>query len=115
MSTQRALSAYRSAIRASKIAFNGDARMLQGARDAIRAGMAQESKQPVEERIAHLEEVAKFVRQNIAQGIPDETGRFTLNIHKDIELGDNDTIKGSKLDLGSLAGKGASKCCSSKD
>ncbi|KAL1610407.1 Mitochondrial zinc maintenance protein 1, mitochondrial [Paraconiothyrium brasiliense] len=59
--------------------------------------------------IAHAEEVAKFLKENVVQGQATDTeGSYKLNIHEHTERGNNEDIK--------KAGKGntlaGSKCCS---
>lgn len=109
-SSLRALNAYRHGLRASKVAFNGDSRMLLAARQKMRDGMVNppNPELPVDKQIQHLEEVANFLRQNLVQG--KKTGseqRYALNIHRDTELGDNETINETKKTLAAQGGG----CC----
>ncbi|KAI0020028.1 hypothetical protein F4780DRAFT_779951 [Xylariomycetidae sp. FL0641] len=94
-----ALPAYRHLLRAARIAFQGDARVLSAATASIREGFrtnaALDPSDPaVPGAIQHAEEVAQILRQNIVQGqkaAEDDT--YKLRIHKDTERGDNDSVK----------------------
>ncbi|KAI0839406.1 hypothetical protein F5Y06DRAFT_295431 [Hypoxylon sp. FL0890] len=92
-----ALPAYRSLLRAARIAFQGDERVLTAARASIREGfLANASLEPTNPElpgaIKHAEEIAAILRQNIVQG-KKEGDRYRLRIHEDTERGDNDTVK----------------------
>lgn len=106
--SRSAISAYREALRATAVAFKGDAKVLSAARQRIREGyelnreLADSEK--VEKAITELREVAKFLVQNIVQGEQKEDGKYFLKFHSKTELGDNETIKHSKKEMGSLAG-----------
>ncbi|ODQ45523.1 hypothetical protein PICMEDRAFT_16828 [Pichia membranifaciens NRRL Y-2026] len=102
-STQRALAAYRSALRATRVAFTTDTSTLAAARTNIKQEMRAEksSTNPdytPAQRIELLEQVGAFLRRNIVQGVKrdDSEGRYALNIHQDTELGDNNEIKKNK-------------------
>lgn len=113
MSLSNAFTAYRNLLRASRIAFRSDLEVLQAARSKMREEFAQkDSDKPVEERIEHANAVAKFLVQNVVQGVRREEDKYTLNIHNRTELGDNNTIKQKKSDMGSLAGATTTKRCS---
>lgn len=43
--------------------------------------------------IEEAKSVATILRQNLVQGEQEEADRYKLNIHDEIERGDNDTIK----------------------
>lgn len=106
----KALNAYRHGLRATRVAFNGDSRMLLAARHKMRDGMINppNPELPVDKQVEHLEEVARFLRQNLVQGKKSGSEqRYALNIHKDTELGDNETIKITKQTLASQGGG----CC----
>ena len=126
-----ALAAYRHLLRATRIAFQGDFHLLHAARTQARAGFDNlSSLDPSSEEalkgIQHAEGVAEILRHNIVQGkqvegsdvlrmaylysrlvqcaTDDGTG---LNIHKDTERGDNDTVKnprgkGGKVKVGGV-------------
>ncbi|KAI1372469.1 hypothetical protein F4677DRAFT_263592 [Hypoxylon crocopeplum] len=92
-----ALPAYRGLLRAARIAFQGDSRVLNAARSSIREGFrANASLEPtnpeVPGAIKHAEEVAALLRKNIVQG-KKEGEVYKLRIHEDTERGDNDTVK----------------------
>ena len=100
MSTRtKALNAYRHGLRATRIAFRNDAEVLLAARAKMRSGMLchPDPKLTTEDQIQHLEDVAVFLRRNLVQGkkvdgSSTKEPRYHLNIHKDTELGDNETI-----------------------
>ncbi|KAJ9133899.1 hypothetical protein NKR19_g8875 [Coniochaeta hoffmannii] len=107
-----ALVAYRHLLRAARIAFDGDTRVLTAATEQIRQGFQDKrflspSDPEVQAAVQHAEEVASFLRSNVVQGRK-EGDVYKLRIHDDIERGDNDTIK--------IGGKTVKfeggKCCS---
>ncbi|KAK4454738.1 mitochondrial zinc maintenance protein 1, mitochondrial [Podospora aff. communis PSN243] len=92
-----ALQAYRQLWRAANIAFQGDFRVLDAARQQIRQGFREKATLPpsdpqIQPALKHAEEVAHFLRTNLVQG-KKEGDRYVLRIHDDIERGDNDTVK----------------------
>ncbi|KAI0101101.1 hypothetical protein F4814DRAFT_105692 [Daldinia grandis] len=92
-----ALQAYRGLLRAARVAFQGDERVLTAARASIRetfrVNASLESTDPeLPGAIKHAEEVAAILRQNIVQGKKDGE-IYKLRIHEDTERGDNDTVK----------------------
>lgn len=114
---QRALKAYREALRSTRIAFTNDIKTLNAARNQIRDEMKSPKsisnpKLDTVQRVELLEQVSKFLRHNVVQGVKKNTveSRYTLNIHKETELGDNEEIKTKKstLSAGAAAGGG---CC----
>lgn len=100
MSTRsKALNAYRHGLRAARIAFQNDTEVLLAARAKMRSGMLSppNPKLTTEEQVQHLEDVAVFLRRNLVQGKKVDCAnkkepRYHLNIHKDTELGDNETV-----------------------
>ncbi|KAF3768606.1 hypothetical protein M406DRAFT_251321 [Cryphonectria parasitica EP155] len=110
-----ALAAYRNILRATRIAFQGDERVLSAARLQARTMFREKaSLQPADPAVApaiqHAEAVAEALRANVVQGSQQGDGStYKLRIHEYTERGDNDTI--------TLAGmkKAASGdgCCSS--
>lgn len=60
-----------------------------------------------ESKLQHAREVAKVLRTNVVQGKRDEAkpDTYDLRIHKDIELGDNETIRQQKSQPGSSVEK----------
>ncbi|KAK6200515.1 mitochondrial zinc maintenance protein 1, mitochondrial [Scheffersomyces amazonensis] len=121
LSSASAKSAYRNALRATRIAFRQDIPILQGARLQIKQGFEKhrnlDSLDKIEEEITKLNEVSQFLIKNIVQGEKQSDGKYFLNFHEKTELGDNETIKqGGKSNLGSLAGAKGSKVkkCSDK-
>lgn len=104
------IQAYRSALRATKLAFRNDVTVLESARAKIKEGILEHKDlvgDAMNVEINKLNEVSKFLTMNIVQGQLQEDGRYYLNFHDKTELGDNETIKQGKKhdDMGSLAGK----------
>ncbi|KAH8907380.1 mitochondrial zinc maintenance protein 1, mitochondrial [Coniochaeta sp. PMI_546] len=109
-----ALVAYRNLLRAARIAFDGDTRVLTAAREQIQQGFRDMRSLPasdpaVQAAVQHAQEVASFLRSNVVQG-QKEGDVYKLRIHDEIERGDNDTIK--------IGGKTVKieggKCCSDR-
>ncbi|RVX75465.1 Mitochondrial zinc maintenance protein 1, mitochondrial [Exophiala mesophila] len=94
-----ALAAYRHLLRATRIAFAGDFPLLHAARSQARAGFQNlssldPSSDEAVKAIAHAEGVVDVLRHNVVQGKQVEgSDVLKLNIHKDTERGDNDTVK----------------------
>lgn len=114
-----ALQAYRNSLRATLMAFKGDTEVLSAARAKIKQGILDNKSltgTTCDEEIQKLEEVNKFLVQNVVQGQRQQDGKYQLNFHSNIELGDNETIKQGNKNLGSLKGTGTSsiKKCSDK-
>lgn len=118
MSRIQALSAYRNALRATRIAFEGelslfflsgipitnknigDVALLNASREQIRQGFHKpDLKKTDEKRIKELNDIAKFLVSNIVQGKKNESGKYKLNIHEGTELGDNESVKKAKQQL----------------
>ncbi|PYH91995.1 mitochondrial zinc maintenance protein 1, mitochondrial [Aspergillus ellipticus CBS 707.79] len=97
-STVSARSAYRQLLRATRIAFHNDTRVMLGARQEARRNFDNHPRVGIDTpmQINHAIEVANILRHNIVQGAReqgDENARWELNIHDDIERGDNDSVK----------------------
>ncbi|KAH3683562.1 hypothetical protein WICPIJ_005458 [Wickerhamomyces pijperi] len=112
--SSRGLRAYRDVLRAAKVAFNGDVKVLTAAREEIQRGFRNpDLSLTEEERLSHVEGVSKFLLSNIVQASKEPEGaKYRLNIHEHTELGDNDTVfknKG-KQTLGGGNGQFAG-CC----
>ncbi|KAL5365040.1 mitochondrial zinc maintenance protein 1, mitochondrial [Aspergillus floccosus] len=93
-----ARSAYRQLLRATRIAFRDDVRVLIAARQEARRNFDSHRRQGIDTpmQINHAIEVANILRHNIVQGVresEDEAARWELRIHDEIERGDNDSIK----------------------
>jgi len=91
-------SAYRSLLRSAAVAFRGDERVLTEfrlkARNDFIGGRATAEESEYLVQLSHAFEVARFLRRNVVQGINEtESDSWTLRWRKDIELGDNETIK----------------------
>lgn len=125
-----ARAAYRHLLRATRIAFDGDYTLLHAARVQARSGFdslssLDPSSEEAQKHIQHAEGVATILRHNLVQGqqvegsdaistmkfcrdCDNHTDHFIeLNIHKEIERGDNDTVKnplakGGKVKVGGL-------------
>ncbi|KAJ2925218.1 hypothetical protein H1R20_g11870, partial [Candolleomyces eurysporus] len=99
-----ARSAYRDVWRASSVTFRGDDAVLQAFRQKMRldaVNAAQEAKVPesYEQYTKLFREIGVVLRKNIVQGVKvgesDGKDLYRVNIRKETELGDNDTIKNS--------------------
>ncbi|CCK72580.1 Mzm1p KNAG_0K02170 [Huiozyma naganishii CBS 8797] len=100
-----ALTAYRHALRAARVAFQGDTAVLLAARSQMRSGMLDPPDKTLSpaQQAQYMEDVATYLRRNVVQatrvntagGPPEQhhQPRFHLNIHGDTELGDNDSIR----------------------
>ncbi|KAK4936626.1 Mitochondrial zinc maintenance protein 1, mitochondrial [Elasticomyces elasticus] len=94
-----AKAAYRHLLRATRVAFEGDYTLLHAARVQARTGFdslssLDPSSEEAQKQIQHAEGVASILRHNLVQGQQVEgSDAIKLNIHKDIERGDNDTVK----------------------
>ncbi|KAA8650137.1 hypothetical protein EYZ11_008769 [Aspergillus tanneri] len=93
-----ARSAYRQLLRATRIAFRDDSRVLIAARQEARRNFDSHPRVGIDTpmQINHAVEVADILRHNIVQGTRDaenEAAKWELRIHDDIERGDNDSIK----------------------
>ncbi|MCJ1425851.1 Mitochondrial zinc maintenance protein 1, mitochondrial [Sticta canariensis] len=116
-----ALAAYRNLLRSTKIAFQGDSRVLHAARQSARQNFNEHrllapSSAEAEARIAHAEETALVLRRNVVQGervdgteagVGVDGGKYQLRIHSEIERGDNTTIKRGGGPKGQIIGE----CC----
>lgn len=106
MSTTKA--AYKQALKSVNTSFKNDAPILIAAKQQIKqqiyANQHLTNKTELDEAIAKLNEVSKFLLQNIVQGELKDDGRYFLKFHEKTELGDNDTIKQKKTEMGSLSG-----------
>ncbi|CUM64689.1 uncharacterized protein PRCAT00002298001 [Priceomyces carsonii] len=110
-----ALNSYRTALRAAKLAFHGDVPVLSAAKIKIREGFEQnrklEDEAEIKDAIDKMNEVSKFLVQNIVQGEQQQDGKYFLNFHEKTELGDNESVKEShRAKMGSLAGTKVKKC-----
>ncbi|KAJ5301508.1 hypothetical protein PENANT_c002G05823 [Penicillium antarcticum] len=101
MSTATAVSAksaYRQVLRATRVVFHNDLPVLLAARQEARQNFEKNRRPAVDTgmQINHAIEVANILRHNIVQGSRakgDENAKWELNIHEQIERGDNDSIK----------------------
>ncbi|MCJ1363093.1 Mitochondrial zinc maintenance protein 1, mitochondrial [Acarospora aff. strigata] len=111
-----ALAAYRQVLRSTRIAFQGDERLFSAARHEARKRFDSSCQLPAGSEgavagIAHAEDVARILRQNVVQGQQvDERGeKYQLRIHEDTERGDNDTVK-----MAGLANQTPGQCYASR-
>lgn len=77
-----ALQAYRSLLRATRLTFQGDERLLTNARDQIRAGFREKaalspSDPAVAPAVQHAQQVAAMLRENVVQGRNEGDGRYS--------------------------------------
>ncbi|KAK4871162.1 hypothetical protein LT330_000399 [Penicillium expansum] len=104
-----AKSAYRQLLRSTRIVFHNDLPVLTAARQEARQNFEKNRRPAVDTgmQINHAIEVANILRHNIVQGSRqqgDETAKWEivspeLNIHDQIERGDNDSIKVGDQDV----------------
>ncbi|KAE8349562.1 mitochondrial zinc maintenance protein 1, mitochondrial [Aspergillus coremiiformis] len=99
-----ARSAYRHLIRATRIAFHEDTRVLLAARQEARRKFDEHKRVGIDTpmQINHAVEVANILKHNIVQGVREdgnEAAKWELRIHDDIERGDNDSIKHAGKDI----------------
>ncbi|KAG6355466.1 hypothetical protein INS49_003428 [Diaporthe citri] len=81
-----ALQAYRSLLRATRLTFRGDERLLTNARDQIRAGFREKaalspSDPAVAPAVQHAQQIAAMLRENVVQGRNEGDGRYTQPMH----------------------------------
>jgi complex III assembly factor LYRM7 len=101
MASQTALSArsaYRQLLRATRVAFQDDVRVLIASRQEARRNFDAHRRLAVDTpmQIKHAVEVADLLRHNLVQGSREqgnEDAKWELRIHDEIERGDNDSIK----------------------
>ncbi|KAG7194275.1 Mitochondrial zinc maintenance protein 1, mitochondrial [Scheffersomyces spartinae] len=103
-----ALQAYRNALRATKVAFKKDVPVLTAARTKIREGFEEHrglsDESLIQEEVTKLNGISQFLVRNVVQAKKQDNGKYLLDIHSETELGDNESIKNPKKDMGSLAG-----------
>lgn len=81
-----ATQAYRHLLRATRIAFAGDERVLSAARDQIRSGFRDKaslapSDPAVAPALQHAQQVAEFLRSNLVQGRKEADDRYSTSYH----------------------------------
>ncbi|KAJ5594640.1 Mitochondrial zinc maintenance protein 1 [Penicillium hispanicum] len=99
-----AISAYRQLLRATRVAFRDDSRVLLAARQEARRNFDQNRRVGIDTglQINHAIEVANLLRHNLVQGARedgDDAAKWELRIHDEIERGDNDSIKVGDKDV----------------
>ncbi|PHH77052.1 hypothetical protein CDD82_3680 [Ophiocordyceps australis] len=102
-----ALAAYRSVLRAARLAFQGDAPLLTQAQNQARAQFQQGAQLDAASRdaetcIQHAHDVAKILRENVVQGrkADGQENTYKLRIHEFTERGDNDSIQSKECGRG---------------
>ncbi|ORZ05587.1 hypothetical protein BCR42DRAFT_427930 [Absidia repens] len=99
-SKQAAITAYRQLLKTQRQVFGNDLRAIQAAQKETHARFMQFKDETntdiLDEKLALANQVATLLKQNVVQGESKDGERFKLNITKDTELGDNDSIKNSK-------------------
>ncbi|KAJ5332230.1 hypothetical protein N7541_002036 [Penicillium brevicompactum] len=99
-----AKSAYRQVLRSTRVVFQNDLPVLLAARQEARQNFEKNRRPAVDTgmQINHAIEVANILRHNIVQGSREEgneAAKWELNIHDQIERGDNDSIKVGNQDV----------------
>lgn len=111
MNSSKVLVAYRHVLRSINLTFKNDTRMLTAAKfnlnQMARKNHNLEDATALESKVNEMEDIAKFLKENIVQGVSDGKDIYHLNIHSGTEINDNDTINRAKTALGS--------CCGSSD
>ncbi|CAK9437754.1 uncharacterized protein LODBEIA_P21320 [Lodderomyces beijingensis] len=117
-----AKAAYKNALKSIHFVFKNDIPVQQAAKSQVKSEMMAKSQlsdpHEIQEAVEKLNAVSKFLVQNLVQGELQSNGRYFLNFHDQTELGDNESIKNSKSEMGSLSGargksirgSAASKC-----
>ncbi|KAL1856857.1 Mitochondrial zinc maintenance protein 1, mitochondrial [Diaporthe australafricana] len=87
-----ALQAYRNLLRASRLTFAGDERLLTNARQSIRAGFREKaglapSDPAVAPAVQQAEQIAEMLRTNVVQGRDEGDGRFMETLYNADWLG----------------------------
>ncbi|WVO15781.1 hypothetical protein L204_103443 [Cryptococcus depauperatus] len=133
-----ARSAYREVLRSARITFQGDPARHHALLTALRATFSSPTLTPplppaseisapslsalpnaeenigadeIVKRITEWKEVAKFLRNNVVQGVKTENGSYKLRVHQHTELGDNASIKDSpKLPVTPFPNRNRKRC-----
>ncbi|GAB7346740.1 hypothetical protein MBLNU459_g1849t1 [Dothideomycetes sp. NU459] len=93
------LSAYRTVLRSTRIAFQDDIMTLQSSRQFARSSFDANRKAApgsveAEQGIEHALGAAQILRENVVQGArASENEPYKLRIHEQTERGDNETIR----------------------
>lgn len=111
----KAIHAYKEALRATRVAFKNDLRVLQAARSEFRRRTEENrslaDQQQIDKAVQEMSDVANFLIKNIVQAEQREKDRYFLHFHDKTELGSNETIKqNNRANMGTLAGVKAKKC-----
>ncbi|KAI7850056.1 hypothetical protein BDC45DRAFT_519296 [Circinella umbellata] len=99
-SRQAAITAYRTLLRTQREVFGEDIRAIQAAKKETYVRFMQNKDETnvdiLEEKLKLADQVNSLLRKNVVQGVPRDDNTYELRITKDIELGDNDSIRKAK-------------------
>ncbi|KAL1311196.1 hypothetical protein AAFC00_001391 [Neodothiora populina] len=94
------VSTYRSLLRATRVAFNGDGHMISESRKWARHNFDQgrtvaPGSVEAEQGIKHAQATAQILRENVVQGQREnaQSHHYKLNIHEETERGDDTEFK----------------------
>ncbi|KAG2199027.1 hypothetical protein INT46_010267 [Mucor plumbeus] len=115
-SKQAAIHAYRHLLKTQKQVFSTDLKAIAAARKETYSRFMQSKDETntdiLEEKLQLAGQVETLLKKNVIQGIPQGNNTYKLRITKDIELGDNDSIKNSKnINRKKRAHKHTGGCC----
>ncbi|KAI3402603.1 TPT1 [Candida oxycetoniae] len=103
-----AKAAYKNALRSINVVFKNDIIVKQEAKLRIKNGILEKANLTKENEISQavdeLNQVGNFLLKNVVQGQLQPNGKYLLNFHDKTELGDNESIKQEKNEIGSLSG-----------
>ena len=118
---KRFYDAYKSTIKSMNFTFQNDSKALLNSKQLLkntclnplemRQSLFKHIPEDTEGQIKHLEDMSKILRTNVAQAVQKDKYKYELKMHKDIELGDNETIKEDKGSQ--FKGKKFKRCCDS--
>ncbi|KAI9276388.1 hypothetical protein BY458DRAFT_505746 [Sporodiniella umbellata] len=99
-SKQAVLHAYRSLLKTQKKVFLTDLKAIEAGRKETHFRFMQHKDETnteiLEEKLNLAYQVENLLKKNVLQGVGQEDNTFKLRITKDLELGDNDSIKNTK-------------------
>lgn len=100
---KRFFDAYKSALKSMNFTFQRDAQALANSKQLLKIScvnpleikktLFKDIPNDTEGQVKHLEEMSKILRTNVAQAVKKDKYSYKLTMHKEIELGDNETIK----------------------
>ncbi|CAO3696439.1 unnamed protein product [Rhizopus stolonifer] len=99
-SKQAVLHAYRNLLKTQRQVFASDHKAVEAARKQTYSRFIQHKDETntdiLEEKLQLASQVEVLLKRNVIQGVSEGDNTYKLPITKDIELGDNDSIKKSK-------------------